>query len=276
MPYTSLGKRRRAPLRKAATKKSRSTAMVPIYVAPRRKYGYRMGKMLPTDAYNVITRTTVIGDRSSNSGAGRFLAVLANSAFAKSDSASSAVTSLGSPSIQMQFSFQNTFITCGGTTIVSEALPSYSDIVNMYDQYRISYVEVTILWAANSFNAPSSTTTASPNIWIVKDYDDSNSISLSEAVQYNNVVCWCPVTNPKMVIRIKPKVQDTVYSTALSTGYAPGSNRWISLNGSSSLVAPHYGLKFVADTPVPNGLSTDVMGYFTFCVKYFFEVKNMK
>lgn len=281
MPYT-VGQKRgrsrsRAPLR-AKRSRTSAPAMVPVYSAPRRKLGYRLGKMLRSDAYNIITRTTVIGDRGSDGGTGKFLGICANGSFATSVSSASAATALGTQNINMQFSLGQTTLTTtsGATTVMAIPLPSVSDIVNMYDQFRIAYVELTFLFSANSFNTPNGVTTASPQIWFAKDYDDAGTVTLAEVVQYNNVACWCPSKTPKFVIRIKPKVQDLVYGTAVNSGYAPGTSRWIGTGNTVSQNAPHYGLKMVCDVPAPNGSSTDIIGYFTICCKYYLEVKNMK
>jgi len=269
----------RAPYR---SKKQRTgnaqNAMVPVYVAPKRKLGYRLGKLLRNDAYNIITRTTVIGDRGSDGNTGKFLGICANGSFATSVSSSTAATALGSQNINMQFSLGQTTLTTvsGATTVMAIPMPSFSDIVNMYDQFRIAYVELTFLFSANSFNSPNGVTAVSPQIWFAKDYDDAGTVTLAEVVQYNNVLCWCPAKSPKFVIRIKPKVQDLVYGTALNSGYAPGSNRWMSTANTVSQNAPHYGLKMVCDVPAPLGVGTDIIGYFTVCCKYFLEVKNMK
>lgn len=280
MPSGRGYKRRSRYYGSSADKKARTNtnSMVPVYVTPKRKFGYRIGKLLRNDAYNIITRTTVIGDRGADGNTGKFLGICANGAFATSISSSNPAATIGTGNINMQFSLGQTTLTTssGSTTAMAVPLPSLSDILNMYDQFRISYVELTFLFSANSFNTPNGPTTVSLQIWFAKDYDDASSVGLAEIVQYNNVVCWCPAVNPRFVIRMKPKVQDLVYSTNLTSGYAPGKSRWMSTSTSVSYNAPHYGLKMFCDVPAPTGSGADIIGYFTICVKYFIEVKNMK
>lgn len=240
---------------------------------------YKLGRMTSgKDGYNLITRTTVIGDRGSNAGGGQFFGVFSNAGLGYSPSLGTALTNQGTPSMQMQFSLSKTLWWFGGANPTYTAdLPNYTEITNMYDQYRIKYVELTFLYNSNSFSSPGAITYTSPNFWICKDYDDSGNALLSDIVQYNNVVMWSPAKSPKFVIKIRPKPSNMVYGASATTGYGPVTGKqWISTTQTASQQTVHYGIKMVADVPVPQGTSTDVLGYFSIFVKYHIEVKNTK
>ena len=239
---------------------------------------YKLGRMIANDGYNLITRTTVIGDRGSNAGGGQFFGVFANAGLGYSASLGSALTNTGYPGMQMQFSLSKTFWWFGGSNPTYTAdLPNYTEITNMYDQYRIKYVELTFLYNANSFSSPGAVSYSPLIFGYVRIMMILVMLFYLTSFNIIMLLCGLQLSLLNLLLKIRPKPSNMVYGSSNTTGYGPvNGKQWISTQLTPSQQAVHYGIKMVADVPVPQGTSTDILGYFSIFVKYHIEVKNTK
>lgn len=154
---------------------------------------------------------------------------------------------------------------------------NYSEFSNLFDQYKLTKVVVTLRLVNNpDASAAINLTSATnanwyPNIWSIVDYDDSadeNIDQLKERIGVRNQVL---LPNKYLRFVVRPKLLVQTYRTVSSTGYAPKS-MFVDMAGTN---IPHYGLKTVVD------LGTGAaMGTYPFLIqqerKYFFTCKNVR
>lgn len=177
----------------------------------------------------------------------------------------------------LQFSFTlaalNIYAAGASTAFAVLALPNYTELTALYDQYRIDWVEMQIMFSNNqsSVNTPATTL---PILWLAKDYDDTNNASITDIQQYATQQCW-QVGNQrgdgKHVVRVKPNVDTVVYQSALVSGYGRGKPQFID---TSSPQVPHYGIKIAAD-PINSSTSVEV-GYFSIACIYHLTMGHTK
>lgn len=129
----------------------------------------------------------------------------------------------------------------------------YTEFINLFDQYRINYVEVwfkratpsLLLDAANTANLIRE---LYPRCYCVKDYDGGALLTSSSVREYQRCITWLANRNKKVVL--KPRTLTSAYdgiTTAYTTG--KGNNPWIDCSYPD---VPHYSLQYVFETPVIN------------------------
>lgn len=225
-----------------------------------------------TSGYNVLKRTLSSGGPS-------------NPVFWMDESAGFQITSSGQvPSgtgfgfnLQFQFALSKMFYSLNGVSTGSISLPGYADIANLYDNYKIKYVQMKIWYSNNSSNnsnVSSSIQTYLPTIIVAKDYDDSNNASWSDLLQYQKVRMTQLGNGKPMVIRVKPKPQNSMYNSVSTTSYGPtNSSQWIATSYPDT---PHYGLKLAWNGAGGATTAATWIGSLQFIVTYYIEVKNPK
>lgn len=126
----------------------------------------------------------------------------------------------------------------GAFSFSMSQLPNGSDIYNLFDQYMISQITVTILPNAVSTNVP---------VYTAFDYDDDlTPPSLLTVFEKDT----CRLSNSDQVIQrtFTPRTLREVYATVASSGYETSTHTWID---SQNDVVKHYGFKYyIAQIPV--------------------------
>lgn len=131
-----------------------------------------------------------------------------------------------------------------------------SDFTNLFDQYRIRRVILTIQMITNPdsaayTNAYAQVNTAGitlpnwyPKVWWLPDYDGGPDETISSIKERQGV--RCKILRPNSVVRISfvPKCRTLTYSTSTSTGYSPKN---IQIDMTDTAVE-HFGIKYVFDT----------------------------
>lgn len=177
--------------------------------------------------------------------------------------------------MQMSFSLTGVQLYSGGGGIMSLAMPNYTEFVNLYDQYRIDWVEVEFVFSNNS-SGVGTPTTCLPLIYLAKDYDNSGTAGIADLQQYHNCQMWQlgeQRGSGKRVIRLKPSVADALYNnSAVTTGYGRAKPMFIDTD---SPLVPHYGIKLAMDPITPPG-STSLVGYLSINVIYHMTMNNTK
>jgi hypothetical protein len=135
-----------------------------------------------------------------------------------------------------------------GTGFVISSLDQISSLTAIFDQYRITCIEI---WLIPDTNANNSTNAG--EIMTVIDYDDAgNSITPTTALDYQNVqVGKCADGHYRKFV---PHVAVAAYSGAF-TSFCNEVSPWID---SSSTGVIHYGLK-VASTTTTSAIAYDLM-----------------
>jgi len=121
-----------------------------------------------------------------------------------------------------------------------------SDFVNLFDQFKIHKVVLTLRWSPNQATYTSNNTQAgtgvyNPLLYYTRDYDDDNPIATQQdmlEIQKHNSRRLMP--GRPVIISLRPAVQAQAYQTAISTAYGPKWNMKLNMDDNTT---PHYGLK---------------------------------
>lgn len=111
---------------------------------------------------------------------------------------------------------------------------------NLFDQYRIDAIRMTIKPQNNAVGLVTNSTTTLVPLYVVIDYDNvSNLTTVASALAYQN----CVVLEPgESVVRdFQPRIAMAAYSGAF-TSFANVEPMWID---SASPSVQHYGVKFL-------------------------------
>jgi len=153
---------------------------------------------------------------------------------------------------------------------------SYTELVAMYDMYRITAVKLRFQLITN----PDSSTFINnitpqqsnwfPRIWYCPDYNDNFGTSVQELKQLQGTKCRVLKPDQDVVVTIKPAILGTVYQSALGSGYEALWGKYI--NGDNAGI-PHYGLKVVYDS---NGVAPAGGFAVRVLVQYFMDMKSAR
>jgi len=180
-----------------------------------------------------------------------------------------------------RYSLTQSSIACstGETSFVTgfslDQVQGYGELTSLYDQYRISKVEIffhlqtnpnsdlqlngTLTNGANYF----------PKMWYVADTDDLNSVSKAQIREFGGVRNTILRADKNFKVTVKPAVLFQTYQTTISTGYSPKRNVWIDSN---SLGVPHYGLKCLIDL---EGQTPSQPFYIKVDYRYYIEMRGV-
>lgn len=133
---------------------------------------------------------------------------------------------------------------------MSSAL-DYSDMVKLFDRYKITGVKLSIQYLCNVGN-PNSQGGMLPTLFWAFDGDDSNPPATSAEIQAKGY-CHSKVLNANRPISIfvRPRVTKEVFAGLVGPGYTSEKACWLDAN---SVDVPHYGVKmyladWVGDSP---------------------------
>lgn len=175
------------------------------------------------------------------------------------------------------FSVISTTLGIGWEFRISDVV-NYSEFTNLFDQFMLTKVVVTLRLVTNpdaaavtNLSAPVQITNWFPQIWYCADYDDSNAETLDSIKERIGVKCRVMKPDKPIRIVIRPKVLVQTYVTAIATGYSP-KRLFVDC---TQAAMPHYGLKTVIDT-----MGLDPNDTYPFVVsqerQYFFTLKNVR
>lgn len=144
-----------------------------------------------------------------------------------------------------------------GVAFSLSALPANNEFTTLFDQYRITWVDLDIIpeWnmAYTAFSSGNGTTGG----WFhsAVDYDDNSAptasqTGVSELAQYPSYKCL-PITS-HVRVSFKPKVALAAYAASAFTSYASASDQWLDC---ASSAIEHYGFKGVVEVIAPSSAS---------------------
>jgi len=170
---------------------------------------------------------------------------------------STGLNASGSYDAEINFSLQQTLVNFGGTLFSTVTNPGYTEILNLFQEYRIDEVEISFMYSNNTSQI--NNVSNLPNFLIAADYTDSAAITAPAIMQFENLRVvqlgnYRGDSGP--TFKLKPKYLDG----ALVVGQNAG---WLSV---LQPTAVHYGLKFVYD-PVSNASNVSV-GNLSLYVRY--------
>lgn len=164
----------------------------------------------------------------------------------------------------------NTFVAYPFSFSLS-SLVNYSEFTSLFDQYRINFVDVTVIFNRTSASTLPSTDEQNqlPFLHRATDLDDADTFTLNDLVQYGDyrvdrldrVLRW----------RVYPRPCLAAYQGAF-TGYTTTGRAWIDQASPGVL---HYGLKVgLSMNQAPAATAT--IGQITFFFKYNMSFKNTR
>jgi hypothetical protein len=166
--------------------------------------------------------------------------------------------------IQFNFAASVSNINLGGVGTFGPTCPNSSEFGNLFDQYRIKGVTLRLDWDCNSYSV-SNIGSAAPILYVVADYDSSIDASVSDLLQYPQVVTHSFMTDgyKPLIMHIKPKPLVDIASTGVLTAYSPAKDAPFIDCG--YLTVPHYGIKLAASG---NGASANATVGYMQCTAY--------
>ena len=161
-------------------------------------------------------------------------------------------------------------------------LVNYTELTQLYDQYKINFVEIFIMWSPDYMPIATSTTAGeranlippSLKIFHLPDYDDDGAMTKAEFKERAKTKLMLLKPQQRRKIVVKPAVLSQIYETLTSTGYAP---KWGVKLDSADPSVPHYSYKFGVELPqVVGGSSNIELGRLTFEFRYNLTCYNTK
>lgn len=143
-------------------------------------------------------------------------------------------------------------------------VPNATEFTNLYDQYQIKGIKITLIPRFTQSNANTATQVIG-NMWSCLDYDDASTPpNLTTLLQYQNVKRTR--TNQIHSRYLVPAVAREVFNTGIATAYAPQKKVWLDC---TSDTVEHYGIKFWFDSTAA-GVTYDLQ------VKFYLAFKNVR
>lgn len=160
-----------------------------------------------------------------------------------------------------------------GWTFLLSNVSQYTEFTTLFDQYKINCIVLKATWHQSAESPGVSVNYPTPIMHYVVDYTDATApLTVAELAQYQNYKQINLSRAGSWSVKIYPRVQKMVYTSAVATGYAPGKS-WIN---TTDYGVPHYGFKFLVDGTAAGGGGTHALGQLQFQVKYYMQFKNVK
>jgi len=157
------------------------------------------------------------------------------------------------------------------------AIPNYSEFVNLFDEWKIDYVKIKIMFTNNFANTtatnPSYQAASLPLVLMAVDHDDDVApTNLDIMTQYQNLKTRVFDAGGPEYLTFKPKAQlATEAGNILATGYASNYGGWLN---TASAGTDYMGVKLWMDL---SGTSTDNhFGDMVFMITYGLKFRGVK
>lgn len=185
----------------------------------------------------------------------------------------------GTWNLQATFSLALTRVYINGVLYSSIPGP-YTDYTGIYDNYRIDWVEMEVLYSAN-MNPGGSNSAALLIGYMVKDTNDYNATNAGQIMNYADCKHFqlgaAYDGGKRNILRFRPKVNFEVFDSSNANTYNPAivpqGQQWIS---SSYPQVNHIGAKVAFDGVQTALTSPTLTGYITLIFKYHISCKNQR
>lgn len=145
-------------------------------------------------------------------------------------------------------------------------LPGYTEMTNMFDQYRITRVDVLYEPASRAGSSAATGSSGAPVMWTQVDYDSTSTVSIAQLAERENTMIHSAFD--RWEHSFIPKIASAAYQSAVASGYyIENGNPWIS---TSTPGVEYYGFKF----SFPQVTSTTQFGG-TLFFRVHVELKNV-
>lgn len=131
----------------------------------------------------------------------------------------------------------------GAYSITLANLSGYSELVALYDQYRIDFIEVSFHLKVGP-DAQAAGAATYPKIWWSRDLDDASTVTQAQMYERANTVVKVLNPDKPVVFRFKPNTLSVTYRTPATSGYSPKFGQWIDCSQADVV---HYGAQFNID-----------------------------
>lgn len=169
------------------------------------------------------------------------------------------------------FNLNGAAYSVGGGAFNTEAFENSAQLVNIYDQWKLTRVQVTMDGSFNDFSTVENRWML--NVYSAIDKNDGNATSVSELLSYSTVKkTKIGLEKEGKMTLYSPTVQGALETTSFGGFTTAGqckTSPWISTD---SPTIAHYGIKYAAKNNAQAAWSMSV----TFFVQCFFEFKNTK
>lgn len=158
-----------------------------------------------------------------------------------------------------------------GLVAYQPVLPNSTELINLYDQYRIKKVHLEFIFSGNNatVNAP---TTCLPVLHIVNDYNSLGSANLADYQQYPDMKTLQLGVGKRIRHSFVPRVRaDVMTDGGILSSSALNTTGWLD---TSSSTIQHLGCKFYVN---PMGLTSNTdIGTMMVLVSYDIELRQVK
>jgi len=170
--------------------------------------------------------------------------------------------------MEMSFSLQQTLVYLGGTLTTTVTNPGYTEVVNLFQFYKIDKIEIMFIYSNNTSQV--NNTLNLPVLQVAVDYSGVASITSAAILQFENLKViqlgnYRGDAGP--VFSFVPKFYEN--TNGGNNAYVGMTGQWID---ALAPAAPHFGLKMVFD-PISTSSATSV-GNLEFYVRYHLSARN--
>jgi len=126
--------------------------------------------------------------------------------------------------IEMTFSLQNTYVSIAGAAPLTIPNPGYSDLVNLFQEWKINHVEVMFLYSNNCSQI--NNTVNLPVLQVAADYVNATATTASQMLQYQDMRViqlgnYRGDAGP--IFKLKPR-----FGVGTGPTFIPNGDEWIS------------------------------------------------
>lgn len=165
----------------------------------------------------------------------------------------------------------NTSFIVAGTTAFQPVVPNVSELVNLFDEYRLKRMHYTFFFSSNSA-ATNTPANCLPILHIANDYDSAAAFSLSDILQYPEMYTYQLGKEKRISWSMTPRVKsDVLTQGGLLSSSALLSTGWLATSSGS---IEYLGTRVYINT---QGRTTNVdVGSLTIQVTYDIELRRVK
>lgn len=180
--------------------------------------------------------------------------------------------------LALQFRLDQVDLYLNGSLSSSFSLPNYTDFVNLFDEYCIKKVEISVLPSYASASPSAAVQSWIPWIIHAADYDDVNSTGSTSLMQYTGakftqLLGSMGVPNAPVLRTLYPRPKVEVLTATAGNGIAHIKGPvWIASSNSNT---PHLGFKMcLDDSNAGGGLGVTICGLNIIC-KYTIQCRDV-
>lgn len=154
----------------------------------------------------------------------------------------------------------------GATNINLSVLPSYTEFVNLFDQFRITYVVIKF-WLKVDPSAQAAASAIYPKLYWTRDVNSSTPITQNTMRERGDVKIAVLHPNRPVVMKFKPNLLTQNLLNGTGSSYTPAYNQWISTADNTAF---YYGALWNIDNLTNTNFIVDVES------TYYFQCKNLQ